>query len=267
MSLRALIVDDEPLARRGVRLLLDDEDDIEVVGECAGGREAVGAILSERPDLVFLDVQMPDLNGFEVLEAVGAAAPEALPFVVFVTAYDQYALRAFEVHALDYLLKPYDDERFQAALGRVRQHAQRFRTGDFAQRIRALLQALEGMRTPTADRPASPYLDRLAVKAGGRVQFFKVEEVDWIEAAGDYMCLHIGKKPHYVREKMAALEEKLDPRRFVRIHRSTIVNLDRVRELRGHDSGGYVVVLHDGTELKLSRSYQSQVLALLGEVS
>jgi two-component system LytT family response regulator len=169
------------------------------------------------------------------------------------------------VHALDYLLKPFDDERFQGALERARQHTRRFKEGDFTQKIRALLRALEGLKAPEPDK--GTYLDRLAVKSGGRVQFFRIEEVDWIEAAGDYMCLHIGKKPHYVREKMGALEERLDPRRFVRIHRSTIVNIDRIRELRGHDSGGYVVLLQDGTELKLSRSYQTQVFGLLGEVS
>ena len=256
-------------------MLLEAEADVEIVGECGGGGAAVTAIRAERPDLVFLDVEMPDMSGFELLEALaaelaseragdGEAAP-AMPVVVFVTAYDRYALQAFEVHALDYLLKPYDDERFQEALARVRQHLRRHRTGDLTQRIRTLLEALEAIRPPAAEKPA--YLDRLAVKSGGRVQFFRVEEVDCIAAAGDYMCLHIGKKPHYVREKMGALEEKLDPRRFVRIHRSTIVNIDRVYELRGHDSGGYVVHLRDGTELKLSRSYQSQVLALLGEVS
>lgn len=260
MTFRVLIVDDEPIARRGIRILLEEEPDVEVVGECGDGRTAVEAIRRERPDLVFLDVQMPDLDGFQVLKMVG---PDHLPFVIFVTAYDRYALQAFEVHALDYLLKPYDDERFQAALERARQHLRRH-AGGYAERIQALVQAIEALRPAPGERTA--YLDRLAVKSGGRVQFFKVDEVDWIEASGDYMCLHVGKKPHYVREKMGTLEEKLDPRRFVRIHRSTIVNIDRIRELRGHDNGGYVVHLHDGTELKLSRSYQAQVLSVLGEV-
>ena len=259
---RVLIVDDEKIARQRLRLLLDEAGaGVDVVGEAAGGEEAVRLIDTLRPDLVFLDVQMPDLTGFEVL---GALESEALPAVIFVTAYDQYALRAFEVHALDYLLKPYDDERFQEALDRVRQHLRRHRTGDLTQRIRKLLQALESVRPAAAEKPS--YLDRLAVKSGGRVQFFKVDEVDWIEAAGDYMCLHIGKKPHYVREKMGTLEEKLDPRRFVRIHRSTIVNRERVRELRSYFHGEYIVILHDGTQLKLSRTYRDNLDLIAGKL-
>lgn len=262
MKIRALIVDDEPIARRGIRLMLEQEDDVDIIGECSNGQDAIDAIQEQRPDLVFLDVQMPDLNGFEVLEAVGMAA---MPVVIFVTAYDRYAIQAFEVHALDYLLKPFDDERFQAALDRARLHIRRFKEGVFTQKLQTLLEALELLREPAPEK--TDYLDRLAVKAGGRVQFFKVEEVDWIEAAGDYMCLHVGQKPHYVRETMSTLEAKLDPRRFVRIHRSTIVNVDRIRELRGQDSGGYVVRLYDGTELKLSRSYQSQVFSLFGDAA
>lgn len=261
MPLRVLIVDDEPIARRGVRLLLETEDDLAVVGECSNGDEALAAIRRDAPDVVFLDVQMPNRDGFEVLAAL---SPEELPVVIFVTAYDQYALRAFDVQALDYLLKPFDDDRFYDALARAREQVRRRKEGAFAQKVRALLSAFEGVH-PAEDRPS--YLERVAVRAGGRVQFFKVHEVDWIEASGDYMCLHIGNKPHYVREKMGTLEEKLDPRRFVRIHRSTIVNVDRIRELRGHDNGGYMVLLLDGTELKLSRSYQGTVFSMLGEVS
>lgn len=259
MTIRTLIVDDEPAARRGIRRLLEAEADVMLLAECAHGEAAVQAITTQQPDLVFLDVQMPGLSGFEVLRAVG---PRHLPLVIFVTAYDQYALRAFDVHAVDYLLKPFDDERFQAALDHARATLRQRRMDLFEQKMQDLLGAIEDYSTPPR-RPA--YLERMAVRSGGHVQVVRMQEVDWIEAAGDYVCLHVqeGGK-HYIRETMQALEEKLDPRRFVRIHRSAFVNLERIRELRSEESG-YAVLLHDGTELKLSRTYQAQVLALLDE--
>jgi two-component system LytT family response regulator len=252
-SLRALIVDDEPLARERVRTLLAAEPDVVVAGECGSGGEAVAAILMDRPDLVFLDVQMPELDGFGVLERVREAGAE-LPAVVFVTAYDAHALRAFEVHALDYLLKPFDRERFTRALARAREALARREADGLDERLATLLAA----------RSARPYATRLAVKSGGRVRLVKAEEVDWIEAASNYVRLHVGGERHLLRETMAALEARLDPERFVRIHRSTIVNLDRVRELEPYFHGDYVVKLHDGRRLTLSRTYRERLEERLG---
>ena len=238
--IRALIVDDEPFARAGVRLQLKRAPDVEVVGECANGLEAVEAIERLAPDLVFLDVQMPELDGFGVVAAVGA---ERMPAVVFVTAFDEHALRAFEVHALDYLLKPIDDERFARALERARE---RLRDGG----VRELREALAGL----AERPEP--LERVAVKARGRVYFVEVADVDWIEAADNYVSLHVGRDTHLVQGTLSALERRLDPKRFLRVHRSAIVNLARVRELRPLFHGEYRIALADGTELTSGRSYR-----------
>ena len=251
-KLQVLIVDDEPLARRRIRALLKGEKDVEIVGECGDGRQAIAAIQKQRPDLVFLDVQMPEVDGFGVVESVGAAD---MPAVVFVTAYDRYALNAFEVHALDYLLKPFDEERFQGALARARSEIRRERTDDVHQRLLALLEHLQ---------PPGKHLDRLLVKSAGRIFFLKVEEIDWIEAAGNYVRLHVGKESHLVRETMTDLESRLDPGRFLRIHRSTLVNIDRIKELHPWFSGDYAVVLHDGTQLRLSRGHRERLSERLG---
>lgn len=199
--IRALIVDDEPLARERIRTLLRKEPDIEVAGECGDGGRAVTAIEKERPDLVFLDVQMPEAGGFEVLEAVGA---ERMPAVIFVTAYDKYALRAFEVHALDYLLKPFDRQRFREALERARAHIRRAQAGELHQRLLALLGDV---------RPAQARRERLVVREGGRIFFLRVEEIDWVEAAGNYVRLHAGKRSHLLRETLAGLEEQVAGKR------------------------------------------------------
>lgn len=248
--IRALIIDDEPLARERIRSLVAADVEIEIAGECANGDEAVGAILRERPDLLFLDVQMPGTDGFEVLEAI---PPEAMPVVIFVTAYDQHALRAFEVHALDYLLKPFDEERFRRSLERAKEflHARRMRTPDG--RLDALLEDLAAERR---------YLRRLVIHAPGRVFFLRAEEIDWIESAGNYVRIHVGPEAHLHRETMRELEARLDPERFLRIHRSTIVNLDQVRDLKPLFHGGYVVTLKDGTELASSRNYTERLRAL-----
>ncbi len=251
MPIRTLIVDDEPLGRQRIRHLLDQEDDVTVIGECANGKEAVAAIGTHTPDLVFLDVQMPVLDGFAVLEAVGATQ---MPVVIFVTAYDQYALQAFDVHALDYLLKPFDRERFQKALDRARVHLRRQGLDALSHRLQALLDQAH---------PATTYLKRLAVKTGGQVFFLNVEEIDWIEAAGNYAGLHIKQKMHLIRETMGDLEARLDPALFLRIHRSTIVNRDRIKALRVLPNGEYLLTLHDGTRLPSSRSYRDGVQALL----
>jgi len=260
--IRTLIVDDEPLAREGIRVLLTQHAEFEIVGECGNGLTAVQAVRERKPDLLFLDVQMPQMNGFEVLERIAA---ERSPVVIFVTAYDQYALRAFEHHALDYLLKPFDDERFEQTLERAATQIRQREAHRLGRRMLALVEDWrEGQpnrtRAPTED---SSYLTRLSVKSAGRVFFFKVSEIDWIEAADYYIKLHVGGKTHLLRESMTRLERRLDPQRFVRIHRSTMVNLERVRELRCPTQGEYRVCLTDGTELRLSRSRKERLKVLL----
>jgi two-component system LytT family response regulator len=257
-KIRALIVDDEPLARERIRALLEGEPYVEVIGECADGDAAVTAISEQKPDLVFLDVQMPEVDGFEVLEALarGGDGGARLPAVIFVTAYDQYALRAFDVNALDYLLKPFDRERFQKAMTRARTQIQGERYGsDINGRLLALLKEIK--TEPKA-------LERLVVKAAGRVFFLKCEEIDWIEAAGNYVRLHAGRDSHLLRETMNALEARLDPDKFLRIHRSTIINIERIKELHPLFRGEHVVILRDGTRLTLGRGYRDRLQQLLG---
>lgn len=254
MPIRVLVADDEPLAQERLTGLLAAHSDCEVVAVCGDGRSALGAVRAHRPDLVFLDVQMPELDGFGVLRELGAAAP---PAVIFCTAYDQHALRAFEVHALDYLLKPFDDDRFGQALDRARrQLARPAPAGELAARLAALL---EGARPEPA--PAS---DRLVVKGEGRVVLVRLADIDWVEAADNYVNLHAGKESHLMRETMNNLEQRLDPAKFVRISRSTIVNLDRIRELQPMFHGDYTVLLRDGTKLSLSRNYRERLVPLLG---
>ena len=230
-GIRALIVDDEALARERVRTLLATVPGVTVVAECSGGREAVEQILAERPDLVFLDVQMPDLDGFDVLEAV---ASEWLPQVIFVTAYDEYAIKAFDVHAIDYLLKPIEPGRFRKALARVTK--------------RDLLAMLD-------ERP----IDRLVIRTRSKVSFLKPSEIDWIEADGKHAVLHAGRETHVVRHTLTRLEQRLAPHGFVRVHRSAIVNVDRIKELEPWFHGEYVVILKDGTKLTSSAAH-SQAL-------
>jgi two-component system, LytTR family, response regulator len=254
-TIRTLIVDDERAARDGIRHLLAADPEIVVAGECSNGREAAAAIRDTAPDLVFLDVQMPELDGFGVLREVGV---ERAPAVVFVTAFDQYALRAFDVHALDYLLKPFTDDRFRQSLERAKQLVRQGRLGDLSRKLAALLDHDES--APTQPR----YLDRLVVKSGGKVTLLPVGEIEWIDAEGDYVRIHVGKTWHLLRETMKNLEDQLDSARFVRIHRSTIVNLEKVKELQPFFRGEYVVVLHNGTTLKLSRGYRDNLEARLG---
>lgn len=233
-DIRALIVDDEALARERVRTLLAAAPGVTVLAECSGGRDAVEAILEHQPDLVFLDVQMPDLDGFQVLEALG---DDQLPAIVFVTAYDEYALRAFDVHAVDYLLKPIEPERFAKMLARVRETL-----GDKGdRRLEALLDTLP--------------LDRLVIRTRGRVFFLKPSEIDWVEADGKHVKLHAGKETHVVRQQLQRLEPRLAPHGFVRVHRSAIVNVDRIKELEPWFHGEYVVVLKDGTKLTSSAAH------------
>jgi two-component system LytT family response regulator len=248
-KIRALVVDDEPMARDRVLSLLQQEEDVEVVGECGDGTQAVAAIQHQSPDLVFLDVQMPGHNAFEVIQAVGA---DRMPSVIFVTAYDEYALKAFEVHALDYLLKPFGRDRFQRTLQHARASLERRRAGDLGRRLLALVNDIK-------TEPGPARLDRLVVKSGGRVFFLRTDEIDWIEAAGNYVRLHLGEESHLFRETMNRMESRLDSRRFVRIHRSRIVNTERVKELQPWFNGEHVVVLQNGTRLTLSRGYREKL--------
>ncbi|HJR62956.1 MAG TPA: LytTR family DNA-binding domain-containing protein [Gemmatimonadaceae bacterium] len=247
MATRALIVDDEPLARLRLRTLLADETDVTVVGECADGGRAIDEIEANRPDLVFLDVQMPELSGFDVIEAVG---PSRMPLVVFVTAYDQYALEAFRVHALDYLLKPFEDERFRATMQRARERLKVARPGSDA-RVRALVDDMASARR---------YIQRLVIRSAGRVYFVRVDDIDWIEAADNYVRLHVGRTSHLLRQTLKDLEQQLDPERFMRIHRSTIVSLDRIQELQPWFHGEYIVILRDGTRLRTSRTFARKLV-------
>ena len=250
--LRVLVVDDEPVARAGITALLAREPDLVVIGECGDGHTAVTAIQQHRPDLVLLDVQMPELDGFEVIEAVG---PDAMPPVIFITAWDQFALKAFEVHALDYLLKPFDDERFHEAIGRVRRAIRQGRIGDLTSRLESLLEADSGAR----------YLARIVVRKASGAVFVPVEEIDWIEAADYCARIHTKGRVHVIRETMQRLEQKLDPRRFFRVHRSGIVNLDRVREMQPAPHGDHILILSDGGKVRLSRSRKAALEERLGQ--
>ncbi len=254
-KVRVLVADDEPLARERLRTLLAPEDWLEVVAECPTGTDTIDAIGRLEPDLVFLDVQMPGASGFEVIEAVG---PARMPLVVFVTAFDHYALRAFDVHALDYLLKPFDRQRFHDALVRARQHLERPSNGDLERRLLELVQDL---------KPAAQRLERFVIKSGGRVFFVRADEIDWIEAAGNYVKLHVGTDAHLFRDTMNAIEAQLDSETFFRIHRSHIVNIERVKELQPWFNGEYVVFLKNGARLTLSRSYRDKLQERLGRSS
>lgn len=249
MKIRTLIVDDEPLGRERIRNLLARDSEIEIAGECSDGPSAVTAIQSLKPDLVFLDIQMPEMDGFAVLEAI-AETEVPIPATIFVTAYDTYALRAFEVHALDYLLKSFDRERFDAALQRAKQQIRRGRSELINDKLAGLLAELHARDS----RPS-----RLAIRASGRVYFLRLDEIDWIEAADNYVRIHSGRDCHLVRESLQSLEVRLDAAKFLRIHRSTVVNLDRIRELQPLFHGDYLVKLEDGTELTLSRNYREKL--------
>ena len=252
-KIRTMVVDDEPVARERIVGLLAQERDIELVGECADGQQAVDAIQHHHPDLVFLDVQMPVCDGFRVIEQIG---PDRMPPVVFVTAYDEYALKAFEVHAIDYLLKPFGRDRFQQTLEHARAHVERRRAGDLGKRLMALVQDI---------KPEPQRMDRLVVKSGGRVFFLRTDDIEWVEAAGNYVRLHLSADSHLFRETMNNMESRLDGQRFVRIHRSRIVNTDRIKELQPWFNGEYVVVLHNGTRLTLSRGYREKLQERLGK--
>ena len=243
---KVLIVDDERLSRQRIRRLLAFEPEFEVLGECANGAEAVRALAEATPDILFLDVQMPELDGFEVVRALEAA----LPLIIFTSAFDEYALRAFDVHAFDYLLKPFDRKRFRESLRRAKVHLEREVSDKPDDRLYALFETFASQRR-------SP--ERIAVRTNGRVVFIKVDDIDWIEASDNYVCLHCGKDTHVLRETMSQAESRLDPARFLRVHRSAIVNLDRIRELQPWFRGDYRVILRDGTELTLTKSHREKL--------
>ncbi len=252
-KIRTLVVDDELPARRRVLDLLEKQNDIEVTGMARDGREAVDQIRNSRPDLMFLDIQMPNLDGFGVLQEVGQ---KLMPVTIFVTAYDAFAIRAFDAHALDYLLKPFADERFEAALVRARNFIRGHRAGEFTERVATLL--AERATMPTA-------IERLAIKSGGRVTFLEVREIDWIEAAGVYVNLHAGGRTYLYRSSMGSLHKRLDPKLFIRLHRSVTVNANRIRELEVRTHGDHTVILKDGKRLPLSRNYRTQLEEWLRE--
>lgn len=268
--LRTLIVDDEKPARQRLLTLLRSQPDVEVAGECAGGEAALRALEEEarsgQPiDIIFLDVQMPEVDGFDVLDTLYAESPGLLPVVVFVTAYDQYALRAFDAHAVDYLLKPYSDERFEVAFQRAMQFVRGESSDGMVEQMRALLDGLERSAGLIAGAEP-PYLDRIVLKERGRAWLLPMHEIRWIGAAGVYVEIHTTSgKTHLKRELLGEIEKQLDPRHFVRIHRSHVVSLDAIEELLQDSHGAYTVILDDGTQLKLSRLYRAQVQERLGQ--
>jgi two-component system LytT family response regulator len=257
-KVRVLIADDEPLAREGLRAELLSDPDVEIVAECSNGGEAVSSILKLSPDLVLLDVQMPVLDGFGVVEAVGVAR---MPVVIFVTAYDEYALGAFESHALDYLLKPVRSERLHRALSRAKKQVSLKKTDDFGQQLADLIQELKSERQGKEQQQS--YLERIAVKTKERIIFLDADDINWFESQDNYVRLHRGRDTYLLRETMKSLEEKLDPARFMRIRRSTLVNVKRVKELHALFNGEYVIVLQDGTQLQSSRRYRKNLDLLL----
>ena len=250
MTIRALIIDDEPLGRRGLLRFLKNDPEVEVVGECADGKSAVATILGKKPDLVFLDVQMPEMDGLGVVRVVGISR---MPVTIFVTAYDRYALRAFEVNAIDYLLKPVGQERFSDALTRAKRRIAEKSQCDLNQNIKAMLERLRGKE----------YVEHLPVPQNGRIVLVRTKEIDWIEANGNYARLHVGVRTHEIRETLNALERKLDPREFLRIHRSTIVNVRAIKEMHPWFHGYHLVLLQNGQELRMSR-YQNKIAQRLG---
>jgi two-component system, LytTR family, response regulator len=266
-TLRTLIVDDEALGRDVVRHMLKRHVDIEVVGEAANGVQALAGIREHHPQLVFLDIRMPKLGGLDLLESLDAEAP---PAIVFVTAHDEYAVKAFERCALDYLLKPFDQERFDATLTRVRGHFRNRDDADFGRRLREFISTRAP--TPAASSPVEAetgagrdgLLTRFVIKDASRVFFVPVESADWLEASGNYVALHVAGKTHLIHETLLQLERVLDPQKFLRIHRSTIVNVNRIKEMQPYANGEFIVILHDGTRLKLSRSFRERANEVLG---
>ena len=263
--LRALVVDDEPLARRGLKLRLADIADVEIVDECHNGRAALASIAKLAPDLVFLDIQMPGLDGFDVVRELQS---DSMPLIVFVTAFDQYAINAFEVHAVDYLLKPVEQPRLEEAVRRARVMVDAAKAVDHKARLMNLIVSMTGHSEATIDslaehRGEQRYPARLTIRDGTRVAIVPVREIEWIDAAGDYMCIHVRNTTHVMRVTMKQLEALLDPALFLRVHRSTLINADHVVGLTAHDNGEFFVTLSQGARLKVSRGYRDRVSRFL----
>ncbi|MEE4192381.1 MAG: LytTR family DNA-binding domain-containing protein [Halieaceae bacterium] len=262
-KLRTVIVDDEPLARRGLSLRLADRPDLELVAECGNGEEALKAVADHAPDLMFLDIQMPGMDGFDVVSHLQG---DNMPLVIFATAFDQFAVDAFEVNAVDYVLKPVDDDRLEAAIERAVATFNREQLADQKQNLVSACMQLSGASAATveeiAEGKADSYPDKLSIRDGDEVHMVPVEEIDWIDAAGDYMCVHAANVTHIMRITMKQLEALLNPLRFLRIHRSTIVNRDRISSAQSLTNGEYLLTLHEGTRLKVSRSYRDRIREL-----
>jgi two-component system LytT family response regulator len=270
-KIRAVIVDDEPLAREALRLMLKDDPEMEVIAECRNGREAVRVIRKKSPDIVFIDIQMPEIDGFQVVEEIGV---KKMPVTIFVTAYDKHALRAFAAHALDYLLKPFDHDRFNSALQRAKILVRQRELGVMNENLFALLKDMKALADTSSseadkNKPGNvgykEPIDRVVIKSGGRIYFLKIEEIDWVEGAGDYLSLHADSKSHLIRETMGTFHAKLDSTKFLRIHRSKIVNIERVKDIQPLFKGEYVITLTSGVRLNSSRGYRRELQALLDE--
>ena len=269
-SIRAIIVDDEPLARRGLELRLGAFSDFQIVAQCANGREALEAVVQHAPDLMFLDIEMPGIDGFEVLRRIPQTS---MPMVVFVTAFDRYAIEAFDAHALDYLLKPLVDERLERTLAHVRDQFAQRKSVKHREQLVALLASVTGAGQLDAEEllargvPGAPrrFPEVLPIRLGRETVRLPVASIEWVDAAGDYMCVHAEGRTHVVRATMKQFEERLDPADFQRIHRSTIVNIRRIRKLKPHTNGEYFLTLEGGHELKLSRSYRDRLERILGK--
>lgn len=265
-TIRVLIVDDEPLARQGLKLRLQAHSDVEIVGECSNGLDAVTTIPQQNPDLVFLDIQMPELNSFQVIHKL-RELKQPMPLIVFVTAYDSYAIKAFDIHALDYVLKPIDDVRLEQALSRVRTYINAQQSGSHTNKLVNLVADLTGddceeiLRKLAAGEAVetSPYPDVLSIKDGSEVTRVPVADIQWVDAAGDYMCVHAREGMHIMRKTMKELEKALNPKTFIRVHRSAMVNINFVKKLVSHVSGEYHLILQNDTELKVSRSHRDRV--------
>ena len=269
MNIKTLLVDDEDLARRGLKIRLKDAPDIEIIGEAAHGEEALRMVDELKPDLMFLDIQMPGMNGFDVLKAL---ADKRMPMIVFVTAYDEYAVRAFDAHAIDYLLKPIDENRLEEALSHIREQWEQREAVQHRTRLLEIVAEMSGEDCVSLDEiiekgrdaVGQKYLSKLPIKHGRITVRVEVRDINWIDAAGDYMCVHANGVTHILRGTMKKLEDCLDPKIFQRIHRSTIVNIDRVKEVRSHMNGEYFLSLDNGVELKLSRHYKEKIKYFVG---
>lgn len=269
MNIKTLLVDDEDLARRGLKIRLKDAPDIEIIGEAAHGEEALRMVDELKPDLLFLDIQMPGMNGFDVLKAL---ADKRMPMIVFVTAYDEYAVRAFDAHAIDYLLKPIDENRLEEALSHIREQWEQREAVQHRTRLLEIVAEMSGEDCVSLDEiieqgrdaVGQKYLGKLPIKDGRITVRVEVRDINWIDAAGDYMCVHANGVTHILRGTMKKLEDCLDPKFFQRIHRSTIVNIDRVKEVRSHMNGEYFLSLDNGVELKLSRHYKEKIKYFVG---